>query len=245
MAERLSGGRTNHVWRLGPVVVKVYRATAATPLFPNDPVAEAAALARFAPHGLAPPLLAQGRGWVITAHVPVLDRPPAPAAIAAMLHRLHRLNVPPGSFRSLPNGSAALLAHARSFAPPGLPGAPEDPGLAPVAPCPVHADAVPGNILPTRDGPLLIDWQCPGLGDPAEDLATLLSPGMTWLYTGTIRPPGWAEALLAAYPDPAVADRTRRLLPLYRWRIMAHCAWKARRGDADYAEALRIETETP
>jgi thiamine kinase len=58
------------------------------------------------------------------------------------------------SFRALPNGSAALLAHAASFAPDGLPPPPPDPGLPPVTPPrPVHADVVPGNILATADGP--------------------------------------------------------------------------------------------
>ena len=100
-------------------------------------------------------------------------------------------------------------------------------------------------ILATAQGPLLIDWQCPGMGDPAEDLATLLSPAMIWLYTGEKPDQGWAEALLHAYPDRATAERTRALLSLYRWRIMAHCAWKAARGDADYAAALKLELDTP
>ena len=64
---------------------------------------------------------------------------------------------------------------------------------------------------------------------------------MMWLYTGRIVPVGWAEALFAAYPSPQTVARSRALRPLYLWRIAAHCAWKAARGDADYARALRIE----
>ena len=239
--EALPGGRTNRLWRIGPLVLKRHDPAAASPLFPNDPQAEARALALFAPHGLAPRLRAAGDDWLIYDHAEGTPWRGDPAPVARMLHRLHATPVPPDAFRPLPNGSAALLAHAARFAPDGLPPPPPDPQLPPVPPRPVHADPVPGNILATAQGPLLIDWQCPGLGDPAEDLATLISPAMMWLYTGAKPPEGWAEAVLAAYPDQATADRTRRLLPLYHWRIRAHCAWKAARGNADYAQALRID----
>ena len=240
--DSLPGGRSNRLWRVGAYVVKRYDLTAASPLFPNDPQAEARALDLFAPRALAPTLRARGNDWVIYDHVPgptwTLDKDPA--ALARMLHRLHSSTVPAHSFRTLPNGSASLAAHAAGFAPQGLPPAPPDPGLGPVPPCPVHADPVLGNIVASADGPRLIDWQCPGLGDPAEDLATLLSPAMMWLYTGQKAPEGWGDALLAAYPDVQTVHRTRALLPLYHWRILAHCAWKAARGDADYAMALRL-----
>jgi len=242
----LPGGRTNRLWHVGAYVVKRYDASAASPLFPNDPKAEARALAILAPQGLAPRLRAAGTDWILYDHVPgptwTVDDDPT--AVARMLHRLHSTVVPEASFRPLPNGSRAILSHAASFAPTGLPPPPPDPHLPAVAPCLIHADPVLGNILAAPGGPLLIDWQCPGLGDPAEDLATLLSPAMMWLYSGRKPSLGWAESLLGAYPDPVVTDRTKALLPLYRWRIMAHCAWKADRGDADYATALQIEQDS-
>lgn len=241
----LSGGRTNRVWRVGGMVVKCHDPAAATPLFPNDPQAEELALRHFGPLGIAPVLRAAGQGWLILDHLPAGRWGGPPAPVAHLLHRLHTAAPPAAPLRALPNGSAAILAHAASFAPPGLPAPPDDPHLPPVPARPVHGDAVAGNILTGPDGPLLIDWQCPGLGDPCEDLATLISPAMMWLYTGAIAPAGWADALLDAYPDAAIATRTRALLPLYRWRIMAHCAWKAARGDADYARALQIERDTP
>lgn len=237
--EPLPGGRTNRLWRIGPFVLKRFDTAAASPLFPNDPLAEARALSLFSSHALAPRLRASGDDWLIYDHVEGRPWRGNPGPVARMLHRLHTIPVPEGTFRPLPNGSAAILADAARFAPQDLP-PPPDPQLPPVTPRPVHADPVPGNILATAQGPLLIDWQCPGLGDPAEDLATLSSPAMMWLYTGQKPPEGWADAVLAAYPDQATADRTRRLLPLYHWRIRAHCAWKAARGDADYAQALHI-----
>lgn len=237
----LQGGRTNSVWRVGGFVVKCHRPDASTPLFPNDPRAEAAALDLLSPFALSPRLRARGENWIIYDHVigPRWQGDPAP--IAAMLHRLNGVAVSPDAFRPLPNGSAALLAHAASFAPAGFPAPPPDPGIPRVIPRLVHGDAVPGNVLTTPTGPLLIDWQCPGMGDPAEDLATLTSPAMMWLYTGQNMPLGWVDALLGGYPCAATVARTRALRPLYLWRIAAHCAWKAARGDADYAQALQIE----
>ena len=87
----------------------------------------------------------------------------------------------------------------------------------------------------------LIDWQCPRLGDPAEDLALFLSPAMQLLYRGA--PLGLAEqdAFLAAYPDPQVTARLRALLPWFHWRMAAYCLWKAERGGAEDREAMALE----
>lgn len=240
--QALPGGRTNRLWKVGAFVVKRFDPLAASPLFPNDPAAEARALTLLGPQSLAPTLRAQGKDWIIYDHVPGPTWPIAkdPSALARMLHRLHSAPVPPQSFRLLPNGSTALLNHGAAFAPADLP-APTDPRLPPIPARPVHADPVLGNILDAADGPRLIDWQCPGMGDPCEDLATLISPAMMWLYTGRKALDGWGEAVLAAYPDATIADRARALLPIYHWRILAHCAWKAARGDADYATVLRMQ----
>jgi thiamine kinase len=239
--QALPGGRSNSVWRAGDFVIKHHRAAAASPLFPNDPLAEATALSLLSPLGLAPRLRASGDDWIIYDHADGTPWRGDPAPLARMLHRLHITDLPATTFRPLPNGSAAVLAHAATFAPPDLPPPPPDPGLAPVPPRPVHGDAVLGNILATPRGPLLIDWQCPGMGDPTEDLVTLASPAMMWLYTGQIARDGWADALFDAYPCAATAARARALRPVYQWRIAAHCAWKAARGDADYARALPME----
>lgn len=237
----LAGGRSNAVWRVGSFVVKCHLSDASTPLYPNDSKAEAAALALLSPFGLCPRLRASGENWVIYDHAKGTRWLGDPSPISTMLHRLHGLSLPSDSFRPLPNGSTALLAHAASFAPSGLPEPPADPGIPPVVPRFIHGDAVLGNILSTPSGPLLIDWQCPGMGDPAEDLATLTSPAMMWLYTGEKMPAGWVDAVLSSYPCAATVARTRALRPLYLWRIAAHCAWKAARGDADYRQALQIE----
>ncbi len=239
----LNGGRTNQVWRLGDVVVKAYDAAAASDLFPNDPQAEALALRTYGPAGLSPTLVDSGADWVAYRFLPGEGWRSDPARVALLLHRLHAMDAP--GFRQRPSGSAAVLAQAGrilaackgSLGPP-----PPDPGVPPVAqPVPLHGDVVPGNIIDGPDGLTLIDWQCPGLGDPAEDLALFLSPAMQWLYRGVVLSADERASFLAAYPDQTVTGRCLALEPLFRWRMAAHCLWKAERGAADYAQALRLE----
>lgn len=235
----LAGGRTNRLWRVGSFSVKLFDSAASSPLFPNDAKAEAKALDLFGPLGFAPRLRAAGADWLIYDHIDGAVWAGDPAPVARVLHRLHGTQIPKGSFRNAANGSAAVLADAGQIYP--MSGGPVDPALGPVPAVPIHADAVSGNVLQSASGPVLIDWQCPAMGDPVEDLCTFISPAMSWLYCGTPCSADRAEAFLAAYPDAAVVARARVMLPVYRWRIAAHCAWKAARGDADYAQALKLE----
>ncbi len=184
----LSGGRTNRLWRVGDTVIKAYDPDAGSPLFPNESSAEAQALSRFGPLSLSPVLEHSGEGWIAYRFVEGAPWRSDPARVAALLHRLHSTYAP--GFRVLPSGSGAILAQARAIL-AGCTGriasAPEDPGIPPVdQTCPLHGDAVPGNIVDGPGGLTLIDWQCPASGDPTEDLATFLSPAMQRLYRGAI-----------------------------------------------------------
>lgn len=240
----LAGGRTNRLWQVGDLVVKHYDAKAASPLFPNDPVAEVRALQMFAPHELAPRLRGHGAGWIIYDHVPGTVWSGDPVPVARVLRALHGQRVTPGSFRPLASGSAAILAQARAIAAQckgRLSDPPPDPGLAPRNPRPVHGDAVAGNVIIGPSGVRLIDWQCPALGDPCEDMAAFLSPAMQFLYAGDVLTADQRQAFLDAYDDADTVARFTALEPLFRWRMMAHCLWRAERGDADYARALIIE----
>lgn len=235
----MKGGRSNRVWRAGDLVVKQYRPDTATPLFPNDPLAEAAALRQLGPE-LAPRYRAGGAGWLGYDFLPGPSWSVDPGPVARLLARVHRATAPAG-LRRLPMGGAAIADHAASFAPPGLPPCPEAPSVDLPAPVLVHGDPVPGNIVVTAEGLRLIDWQCPGLGDPVDDLALFLSPAMQWLYRGAPLSEAEKAAFLAAYPDAATVRRYDLLRPVLHWRIAAHCAYRAARGDAAYAEALRLE----
>jgi thiamine kinase-like enzyme len=93
----------------------------------------------------------------------------------------------------------------------------------------VHTDCGPGNIVRGAGGLVLIDWQCPGVGDPVEDVACFLSPAMMILYA---TPPHTAAArrtFLGAYEDVAVVARYHRDGPAWHYRIASYCVWRAHR----------------
>ncbi len=240
----LAGGRVNRLWRAGDTVIKLYDPNGESPLFPNDPQAEAHALAWLAPFGIAPTLQATGTDWLAYQYQPGSPWRGTPQMVAAALTRLHQLPPPPqAQFRLAANGSAKILGQARAIGAlcqATLPPAPPDPGVPAGLVCMIHGDAVPGNLIAHQDQITFIDWQCPALGDPADDIATFLSPAMQWLYRGQPLNADETSAFLAACP-PRVADRYRNLKSLYHWRMAAHCLWKAEQGDPDYAKAMHLE----
>ena len=243
----LTGGRTNHLWRVGDQVVKVFDGSQASPLFPNDDAAEVEALRCFGPLGLAPRLTGSGPGWIAYGFLSGSTWRSDPRPVAQMLFRLHSSRPSPlPSFRDLPSGSAALTRQARAILTEcrgNLPGTEVASGE--VGPCPevvpVHSDIVPGNLIVGSGSVTAIDWQCPAIGDPTEDLATFLSPAMQWLYRGHVLTSDERIAFLAAYPDRQVVGRLQMLLPAYRLRMAAHCLWRAERGVPDYETALKLE----
>jgi thiamine kinase len=261
--QALSGGRTNAVWHITggsrPLVVKLYREAAHTPLFANDADAEAASLAALAGTRLAPELVAvartpAGRSLVYT-HV--AGRPWAsrddPAPVAAALARLHGQPLPEG-LPHAPLGPDRLRAEALAMCDDiGAIGA----GIAAQVPRAdvaddtphavfIHGDATAANTLVTPAGVTFIDWQCPAIGDPADDLAVFLSPAMQIVSGNPPLTPAQEAAFLAAYasaaPDgTATIARYRGQARLYHARMGAYAMWRAARGDGEYAAAARAE----
>lgn len=204
--------------------------------------------------GLAPVFHSAGRikkwNWILYQHVTGSPWSRNVMKVAELLARLHAqppfANLPAG-----PNGSDALVAQIHRIVDATNEGARswlQD--LRPsgnVPPTPnrtiVHGDPVPGNLVSQGDKVTLIDWQCPCLGDPAEDLAMFVSPAMQYLYRG--RPLGSDQVtqFLAAYPDRKVANRSRLLSPWYHWRMAAYCLWKTEQGSRDYEVALELELD--
>ncbi len=227
----LAGGTVNRVWRWrrpgGDLVLKLYAARGASPLFPNDPVAEWRALTALSGTGLAPEPVATLPGHpygLVYGHVEGTPWSGDPAPVGAALARLHALDPPPG-LRQVGAGTAFI-----------------------------HGDPVPGNILVSgarsgarsgagsRAGLRFIDWQCPGAGDPVHDLALFLSPAMQVAAGREPLTDAAAARFLDAYGDPDAAARLRAQAAMIQARVAAHCRWRIARSPRRaplYAAALR------
>ncbi len=261
----MAGGRTNRVWRLqdpeaasAPWIVKLYTADAATPLFRNDPQAELAVLHAASCRGLAPDPVMAGRAvdgdFLVYRFVEGAPWQHGAENVARILRALHLTEPLPG-MPLAPDGSAALVMQTL-----GILDAIKDPrgdelrALQPRQQVPpsdvrrlLHGDPVPGNLIcpagAGRKNPVLIDWQCPVLGDPLLDLAMFLSPAMQQIARGKPLSIAETQQFLTAYDDPETVDRLHRLQAFLHWRMAAYCLWKITRPAPDpaYATGLALE----
>lgn len=252
--QRLPGGRTNRVWRVGATICKLFATDGSSPMFPNDPNAEIRALQALSSTAIAPEMIAAGTcndgDWVLYEAAEGEALTVATPGLFETLGQLHAIPQPSG-FPVWPGGAGAILSLGKQML-QDVPDCAErarllrlqpdgSPRLPPARAALIHRDAVAGNAIRTSEGVILIDWQCPASGDPAEDLATALSPAMQAVYgRGQIHP----EPALAAYPHPDVKERYARLRPWFAWRMAAFCLWKVARGDNDYRRAFEAEVAT-
>jgi hypothetical protein len=253
--EALFGGRTNMAWRghckgAPDVVLKLYRGAAQNPLFPNDPGAEAKLLCALQANPIAPRFCgsfdsAAGRCNVYE-HLPGRVWRTDTSAVATLMRQLHQIT-PPTDLRRAPDGSAALLAQidailARCQHPDAavadLPGHTIAPSGAQAL---LHSDIVPGNLIADENTLHLIDWQCPAMGDPCEDIAIFLSPAMQLLYRGKPLSLAETETFLAAYNAPEITARYRQQAPFYHARMLAYCQWQIENGQPEYRAGLPLE----
>ena len=107
--------------------------------------------------------------------------------------------------------------------------------------CFLHGDPVAGNIVGNPEDWRLIDWQCPAIGDPCEDIALFLSPAMQMAYRGAPLSEGERQRFLATYPDPEITRRYQSLAAFYHWRMAAYCLWLDSRGDRAAGEGTEAE----
>lgn len=252
----LAGGRTNRVWRVqadaGDLVCKLYRGRDSNPLFGNDPQAEFACLSALKGQGIAPEpvrMLRRDAGTVlIYRYLSGTVWRQGVEPVAQLLRRVHGV-APPDGLRTAPVGGAAVLAQADRIleslsgdAARRLRGwRPLVDAQGPSALCFLHGDVVPANLLQTPDGLRLIDWQCPALGDPVDDLACFLSPAMQVVYGSGPLAADQARAFLAAYGDADATARYRALRRAYSYRMAAYCLWRVRQGNPDYSAAFEVE----
>lgn len=241
----MQGGRTNYVWRDANRVIKLYSDKAATPLFPNSPELEWRALVNLKGTRLAPePIdhLKTPMGQLIiykledgqTGYDQIED-------VARLLSSVHSSPRPPTLVKA--KLGADIISHGMSMIA-------ADSALcarAPVAPphpddlCFIHRDPTPANIVQTSSELRLIDWQCPAIGDPLEDICHFLSPGMHTLYG--FRPPtaGARKRFLHAYANSDTSDRYFSDGVAFHWRMACYCEWQISNGNTDYLPALEAE----
>lgn len=256
----LPGGRTSLVWRVqsgtDDLVCRYRVENRENPLFPSLPGNEIRCLEWLGQTGCAPGLLdavRAGNGVVlICEYVPgtpwslpasTAAREKDVAEVALLLGRIHNARpFPEPCVR--PAGSAELRRHAHNIlsmctGEDAMRLHRLEPRCDSVAGCDqalVHGDVVPGNLIRSDNGLVLIDWQCPGVGDPADDIACFLTPGMQMTNGGTVIDARLIEAFMDAYPCRDAIDRYLQLKPLFHWRMAAYCLWRTQFGSPGYPE---------
>ena len=253
----LTGGYKNHVWRFGNVVVKEFVASALddNPSFPNLPEHEALVLQHLKGTALAPEFrgfLPETDEGAVLVYDYAWGKPWSgdTAEIARCLLHLHKLPLPPG-LRVLPSLDADVLADGdRVLAIAGGDETlewlrPKPKSLAPPPPVLAHTDLGPGNIIKTQQGLRIIDWQCPGLGNPVEDMVAFLSPAFMILYG--LEPHSLEDEglFLATYGSAPVVDHFHAVRAAFHWRFACYCIYRQRllSGEVStrYARALAAE----
>lgn len=261
----LQGGRTNAVWHVtgpkGSRVVKLFRPNADTPLFRNDHGAEASVLHALAGKKLAPELVYYG----ITVSGPALvyrhaegqawrkdtDKP------ARLLRKLHQGTIvgelsdlcrAPRSAAELKAQTLAIIDDIPALASEELVASePAETSQSLVGQALLHGDPVPNNFVCSEEAnatdTLLIDWQCPCLGDPILDLALFLSPAMQLMTRGTSLSAAERDLFLRSYGDPVAVERLAALQPMFHWRMAAYCLWKITRDLPDLSYVAGYEAE--
>jgi len=252
----LSGGRTNRSWWVTgetlSIVVKLFDPRGQNPMFPNDPVSEALALEHLAGLELAPVLLdhfgTASAVCIVYEYIKGKTWRAGAGSVAGLLKRVHAIEAP-RQLRRAPDGSHAIEQQTKvilSQCPSHRAQAMWD--LKPVGSIPptgrsclLHGDPVPGNIIGSGTDWHLIDWQCPSVGDPCEDLAIFLSPAMQLTYRGACLSKSEHRAFISAYGDHEITERYQRLAPWYHWRMAAYCTWIEARRDVSARAACDAE----
>ncbi len=274
--EELKGGYWNRVYRYRSTldwVIKQFNTTDDSPLYPILPDSEAKALEILAGTGLAPEFVSFDAK---TQDVPVLIYEYVQGtpwegkceqdfwAVGELLAKLHAHPVNAADFRLLPVTGTDLIASAalmldsiekppasiiqrfsdlRSKMGQGDINELEERVL-------VHTDCGPGNLIADSKGLCLIDWQCPGMGDPCHDLCVFLSPAMQVLYD---QPPLSLKSRLKVLEGYGI-EKTLLRLPLvqayYHYQIAAYCFYRQQElkqsnpvNSDKYSQALNVELQ--
>jgi thiamine kinase-like enzyme len=188
--EPLGGGITNRNYRVRferqDAVLRL--AGKDTALLGIDRGAESLANSVAAGLGIAPRVLASGKGWIVTEYMQgtparAADVRSRPDAIAAGLRRFHDcgLELPPRFWVPDVLDSYAEVVRKRGAQLPAAYGEAKElvgriAGVLPLkTPVPCHNDLLPANVLrvPPEDTVMLVDWEYAGMGHRMFDLGNL------------------------------------------------------------------------
>jgi Ser/Thr protein kinase RdoA (MazF antagonist) len=283
--ELLTGGFWNRVYRLRSKehssidwVVKQFVQVPVNPMFPILPTAECAALQFLQKQECAPMPIAfitdsSVGSLLVYAYVPGTSWNGDLEAAATLLARVHGIPIDAfasDAFRKLPTELPDLLKHADEML-QRHPGALSEsvrelrPEVSMHSVYPnqrdvlVHTDCGPGNMVSSPHGLRLIDWQCPGIGDGLQDVATFLSPAMQVLYGYPVLTSSQERQFLDAYvaalcSSGSDAQETHARFHMVRsshhYRFAAYCAMRAQdtagsdqKTSRLYSDALQAEIQ--
>jgi thiamine kinase-like enzyme len=247
---KLTGGYHNYVYRLRnndgiDWVIKQYVTASNVPLFPVLPDHESGALKALESAGVTPKYIAflptaktgailvydfiEGQQWQ--------DDTASVARMLTIVHQTKAHQVTTGQpFRQLPYKPADLIQQTQSIL-DQMQDSTEATKLLDKHMIPgnwsgtverrlIHTDCGPGNIIVGNQGPVLIDWQCPGLGDPIEDLINFSSPSMQILYGLDPLSDEQLSIFFDAYNNPDAMIRIEEIGIYYRTRFLAYCFFR-------------------
>ncbi len=268
----LPSSYTHRFWRLQTpdrdfVIKEYFPGLESNPLYPTLPEEEATALMLLERHQLAPrlesfltspagtPLVVYGYERGDEAEIDVRDA-------AKLIGQFAALNLKPEGLMEVPAGYHQVLAHGDAIL-NEIPNCRRAANLKRLRPQEsaventasverrlIHRSLCLGTVQMTAAGPTLIDWQYAGLGDPVEDIACFLSPGLLTLY-GLKPLVLYAEDLfLESYPDRNIVARFFEERPAYHWRLAAYCLFRQETlthvnapASRAYARALEEEVD--
>ncbi len=268
----LPSSYTHRFWRLQTpdkeyVIKEYFPGHENNPLYPTLPDEEATALLLLEKHNLAPrlesfltspagaPLVVYGYKRGNEAELDVGDA-------ARLIGRFAELRLKPAGLAEVPAGYHQVLVHGDVIL-AEIPDSRRAANLKRLRPSEnavelpsvierslIHRSLCLGTVQMTASGPTLIDWQYAGLGDPVEDLACFLSPGLLTLY-GLKPLVLYAEDLfLEHYPDREIVGRFLKERSAYHWRLAAYCLYRQETlvhqnapASRAYARALEEEVD--
>ncbi|POF28492.1 phosphotransferase [Roseibium marinum] len=235
---------TSRFWRLDAVervyvIKEFFPGNEDNPLYPTLPQQEADALNVLARHALAPDLEAfvtspTGTPLLVYGYDPAKSDEIDVGEAADLIGRFAALKQAIPGHQTVPSGFHEVLARGDAML-ATIPDSRKAANLKRLRPADtlvgqraverslVHRSFCLGTILATAGGARLIDWQYAGLGDPVEDIACFVSPGLATLY-GLHPLVAHAEDLfLKHYPDRDTVGRFLEERGAYHWRLAAYC----------------------